>query len=320
MSIRKYWPFGFVLIILITSANFISPRTLKHSMKVRVASKGIPEHGLALIGPADSSFKNSLTAALGRSNAGISETESLFSVFVMNSSRRSVVAYHLTWNLVDASGRTVYHQRSFKDPLFLMEYRKTQGRNLEGHSIGPESERLISLVPLLTDISHREEGIGGGFFEGATSTDVGSIKRSLQKRNTRELANRLIEDLNQLVSVTVYLDGAFFDDGTFVGPDESQFFSKVKAQVDARHDLYEQIQDMFSSKKPPEKILQYVANFANMPRRPLGGDASPSQFYDFFRTLYAQELSRIWRISGKEAASSFVEAAISKPWASLKKL
>jgi hypothetical protein len=175
------------------------------------------------------------------------------------------------------------------------------------------------LVPLLTDIRHREESIGGGFFERANSTDVDSIKRSLQERNTKELANRVIEDLNQLVSITVYLDGAFFDDGTFVGPDESQFFSKVKAQVDARHDLYEQIHDMFSSKKSPERILKYVANFANMPRRPLGGDASPSQFYDFFRTFYAQELSRIWKISGEEAASSFVKVVISKPWASLRK-
>jgi hypothetical protein len=126
MSIRKYWPLAFVLIILFTSANFISLRALKHSMKVKVTSKGIPEHGLALIGPADSSFKNSLAAALGRSTDGISETESLLSVLLMNSSRRSVVAYHLTWNFVDASGKTVYHQRSFKDPLFLRKSRRVE--------------------------------------------------------------------------------------------------------------------------------------------------------------------------------------------------
>lgn len=319
MSIRKYWPFAFVLITLITSANFITPRNVKHSMKVRVTSKGIPEYGLALIGPADSSFKNSLAAALGRSNSEISEEERMFSVFVRNSTGRSVIAYHLTWSLVDASGKTVYHQRSFKDPLFLMENR-TQGQNLEGYSIGPKSERLISLVPLLTDIHHPGAGIGGGFFEGSSSADTDSLRRMLEERNTKQLANKLSKDQDHIVSVAVYLDGVFFDDGTFVGPDESQFFLKVKAQVDARHDLYERIQNMFSSEKPPEKILKYVTNFANMPRPPLGGDSSPSQFYDFFTKLYAHEISRIWKASGQEAVSRFVEAALGKPWTSLRKV
>lgn len=320
MSIRKYWLFAFVLIILITSVNLISPRTRKHSMNVRVSSRGIPEHGLLLIGPTDLSFKENLSAALGESSDEISETAKLLSAVVMNSSQHSVVAYHLSWKLVDVDGKTVSHERSYKDPTSLMEHRRTQGQRSEGDSIGPGSSRLLSLVPFLTDMRHPQGSIGGGVLERADTTDTDSVIRALQVRNTKELASRFAENLDRIVSITASLDGAFFDDGTFVGPDESQFFSKLKAQVDARYDLYERIQSMFSSKKASQKILQYVANFANMPRVHLGHDSFPNQFYDFYKRFYAQEISRIWSISGPESASRFVMTAISEPWASLKKL
>lgn len=318
MSIRRYWLFPFVLIILITSVSFISPSIRKHSMNVSVRSKGIPEYGLFLIGPADPLFEKNISAAL--SNTEISETEKLLSAFVMNSSQRSVVAYHLRWTLVDANGKTQSHERSYKDPNLLMAYRKMQGLTSEGYSIGPESTHLISLVPFVSDVHHPQESIGGTWFDQANTTDIDSVKRALQDHNTKELATRLMDSFGHIVSITVSLDGAFFDDGSFAGPDESQFFSKVKAQLDARYDLYRKVRDMVSSKKPFDKIHQYVRDAANMPRVPLGRDSSPDQFYDFFMRFYAQEISRIWSKSGPASAGRFVETAIREPWTTLKKL
>ena len=319
MRIKKYWIFAFLLIILATSTNFISPREGKQPMNVRVSSKGIPEHGLSLIGPTDPSFETHLSTALGDTSAGISKNAKLLSTVIMNSSERVVVAYNIKWNLVDINGKTVSHERSYKDPSLLMGTRRPTGPNSESNSIKPESSRLISLVPTLTDTRSAEGSIGGLVLERVEPAENESVKRALMERNTDYLANKLANNLEQVVSVTVSLDGAFFDDGTFVGPDETQFFSKVKAQLDAKYDLHNRIKKMFSSGKPPEKVLQYINNFANMPRGHLGGDSSPSQFYDFFMRIYAQEISRIWGVSGHESVARFVETSTSAPWASLRK-
>jgi hypothetical protein len=307
-----------VLIILITSINFISLRKEKRSMDVTVNSKGIPEHGLFLIGPTESLFEKNLSAAQRERSSEFSQSAKLLSAVVMNSTQRSVVAYHLKWNLVYLSGKAVSHERSYADPTLLMENARKRGQNPEGNSIGPESTRLVSLVPFLSD-SQSHGSIGGVFLQPVPAAGIDSVKRAFQDQNPGELMNHLSENLNQVAGVEVALDGAFFDDGTFVGPDESQFFSKLKAQVDARHDLYKHIQKMFTAMKPPQRILQYVTDLANKPRIHLRGDSSPNQFYAFFTKFYAQEISRIWSKSGQESVSHFVQRAISEPWPSLKK-
>jgi hypothetical protein len=84
MSGRKYWPFALVLIILITSINFISLRKEKRSMDVTVNSKGIPEHGLFLIGPTESLFEKNLSAAQRERSSEFSQSAKLLSAVVRN--------------------------------------------------------------------------------------------------------------------------------------------------------------------------------------------------------------------------------------------
>jgi hypothetical protein len=308
-----------ILITLITSVNFISPRGRKNSMHVTVTSKGVPEQGLFLVGPSDVSFAKHLSAALADESSKIPDTAKLLSVFVENSTSHTVVAYHLKWELIDADGRSTSHQRSYKEPLSLME-NWNQDQHFEGESIAPGSSRLISLIPFITDTRGPGGSIGGGILERTEKRDVEVMKRALQERNTQELANKFSNSLDRVVKITVSLDGAFFDNGTFVGPDETQFFSKFEAQITARYDLHNRIQKMLLSNKPSQKILQYVSEIADAPREHLGSDSPPIKFNDFYRRLYAQEISRIWNSSGQESVSRFVGASISRQWASLKKL
>src|SRR6185369_4668504 len=149
MGTRRYWLFPFILIILIASASFILPNTRKRSVDITVISKGIPSHGVLLLASGDPSFEKNLSAAL--SNADISETEKLLSAFVINSSQRSVVAYNVRWTLADVNGKTVSHERIYKDLSLLMEHRDKQARDSEGFSIAAGSTRLISLIPFLSN-------------------------------------------------------------------------------------------------------------------------------------------------------------------------
>jgi len=47
--------------------------------------------------------------------------------------------------------------------------------------------------------------------------------------------------LSESVKVIVSIDGVLFADGTFVGPDSQGYFGSLKAEIDARRDLVEEI-------------------------------------------------------------------------------
>jgi len=201
-----------------------------------------------------------------------------------------------------------------------MEHRDKQARDSEGFSIAAGAARLISLIPFVSDAHQPQDNIGGAWFVHTAAEDADSTKHALLNRNTKELGTKMIRDFDHIAGITVSLDGAFFDDGTFVGPDETQFFSKVKAQMDARYELYRRVQQMLFSQVPSHKILRYVTDLANVPRVPLGHNSSADEFYDFFKRFYAQEISRIWNKSGEDSAGQYVANSLSKPWATLKRL
>lgn len=315
---RRYWPLALILVIL-TSISFISHAKRNRLVDITVTVKGIPEHGLILIGRGDPSFEQDLSSARPDRGRELPQAAKVLTAVLANSTHLAVVGYHLKWNFVHTSGKVTSQEQSDIDPTLLMEHRWKERQNYGGSAIGPESTRLVSVVPFLNG-NQANGALGGMFLPSVSTVDVDSVKRAIQDRNTGELANNLIDNLAHVVSVTVSIDGAFFEDGTFVGPDENQFFLKVKAQVDARHDLYGHLQKMVSANKPHQKILQYATDLANAPRVHLGRDSTPSQFYDFFRSLYGQEIMRMWNKVGEEAVLHRIEKAMREPWPSLRKL
>lgn len=55
--------------------------------------------------------------------------------------------------------------------------------------------------------------------------------------------------------MTVIADGIFFDDGTFIGPDTTDFFTEVKAQMDARRELLSEIRDELKAGKKADEVF-----------------------------------------------------------------
>lgn len=320
---RRHLLFPLIVFILIASLSFIPSRAGKGVMNTKITLKDISRHGLLLIGPTSPSFNENLFLALGARSAEIPDKAKLLSVFVKNSSQNAVVAYSLKWELVDANGKIITHERIYKEPTLLMENRTTQDqRSIDtgGDSIKPGASRFISLVPMLTDTRLGQGSIGGGFFGPMNADEIDSVRHAVQNRDTTVITNKLTEGMEGIIRVTVSIDGAFFEDGTFVGTDKSGFFSKTKAHLDARYDLYTDVLTMSRSKKSSSKILQHLTNFANVAGFNIKSDSPPSQFYDFYKMLYAREISRVWTVSGEQVALRYVESSLSKPWAFLRKL
>lgn len=324
---------AFILFTVIGTLFLHGGRIL--AMDIHFNVKDLPEHGLRIILPTDPSFDVSLA-----SKTLPNVSPDLFrplSVFVQNTAQKSAVAYMLRWEFTYTNGKTVHYDHHFASPAFLMEAWES-GKHIEhqGYNINPNSIKLFSLIP---PEKNDQRAIGGysGFAMNQSEESQG-----LDEKNSRERSiNALAEELTHVTSITVSIDGTFFDDGTFVGPDNTNFFAKFKAQYDARRDLYNEILHRFQSKESGDKIFEYVEGLS---RGDVKAESTMSiadvysskdvtdsndvksvtysiaREYNNLRRMYARELVRHIQRVGTEKAIETIQSRVAKPWAPLRKL
>jgi len=318
--VRKRLIIGLFLLIpfMLPTIHVLQPVKL-YAMNIEIRIKDLPQHGLSLISVTDPSFEMQLSAALPKNIPDNSlDAFKYLSVFLKNSAQRPLVAYQLKWEMVSTNGRVSSYYRTFADPLLLMENSNSNeqsAKRASGQTILPNSMRILSVVPISS-----ESGLGGLAISSTGREEAESIKRAAQQRELAEVLSIYISKLKDIISVTVSIDGAFFDDGTFVGPDESDFFAQFKAHRDARYDLYKNVSAMYRSKELRSQLLSYLTKLTNEHISSPNPRSSPAEHYAFFKRLYADELLRILKTSGENGIVNFVEPSLSKPWISPRKL
>jgi len=138
--------------------------------------------------------------------------------------------------------------------------------------------------------------------------------------------------LTEATSVTVSVDLVFFEDGTFVGDDKSNFFDKVKADIDAQYDLYTEVAVAQNEGKMLDEIFARVGEVAAAKQR--SKDWNPSiesqggkqrsdeaastarrysDEYDRAKASYAQELMGMRDALGAKEAISQKMQILEKP-------
>jgi hypothetical protein len=140
------------------------------------------------------------------------------------------------------------------------------------------------------------------------------------KLEATEELNRLREELAQYTNITVSLDGAFFDDGTFVGPDSTGFFAKVEAMQNARYDLLSSVKKNIDQGRPPDEVFRNLKEIENGPAPDLSSSSSPTDYYSAFRKATAAELLRVRETSGDAKPVERVMQKLRKPWPVLRKV
>jgi len=118
--------------------------------------------------------------------------------------------------------------------------------------------------------------------------------------------------------ISVSIDGAVFEDGAVVGPDETGFFSSVQTEMTAKDDLYREFLDMLNAGKPDADV---EARLAELTGNKLGLSlrSPPEEQYKGFKSMYAPVISRVWHDLGRQGALDFLNARLSHPWATLYK-
>jgi hypothetical protein len=315
----------FVLLILIaaltlTSEGFNHLRRVQ-AVNVQINIKDLPEHNLKLTGPSDPSFNGRVTAMLKGKPNPLVEALKPFSVFLKNTGNKTVVAYYIKWEKVRADGTVVTSGITGINPTPLMDGGKPGLEylsNSSGQAIKPNAAKFISTVFALDEEETSSESIFGLM---GGSPDQGAIDQLQQTGQPDEQAmlNILTTELQSYSNITISIDGVFFEDGTFVGPNSTQFFEKVQANVNAKRDLLEEIAFDMQRHRNIEEIFSEVEQLANSPDDLKNPVVTPTEHYNYYKKIYAKEILQMRKaLTDKPAILTALEP-LRRSWKTLKK-
>jgi hypothetical protein len=309
-----------LVVMLIISTGLFLINGGVQAVGVQVNVKDLPEHGLKMISPSDPAFNGRMSALLnGKPNAFI-ERMKPYSVFLVNSGHKTVVAYQLKWEIIRTDGSVVSRKAAYSNPRALMDGGVVGQEKLsvsEGYALRVNSARLISLA---FSLDEAQGGTIGGYAGGyADPGKVDQLKQLMRDNNPAAIAAAIAEELETYRSITVSLDGAFFDDGTFVGPDTTQFFAQVQAQLDAKRELLEEIAFALNHKKSHDDIYAGIEEIAKSQDVLITSTASSTDFYRYYKKVYAQEILSMRRAMDANKAIQLALQPLHRRWPRLTK-
>jgi hypothetical protein len=248
-------PIIVVLIVLILSVGF-SRYNEKDMKEVQLSiANSTQKYNINVIGTSDPSFDsllNEYTDNVSR-NAPLILAARPLALFIKNDSDHDVIGISLRWKFSKFNGEV---------------------REVPQFQINPGA--LIGLKPRDPFMIGKTSLINRGtvqFFSYFVSSVQQEIKfENMRKRNPNISYRRettlgdidlmgkdtIVQKgklLDQISTVTVSLDGVFFENGIFVGRDENLFFDFMRGQIEARKDLLKKIADANKAQVTDQEIL-----------------------------------------------------------------
>lgn len=272
-----------LIIVTTISAGFISSK-ITENMPIRINAKDLPEYGLVIVKPSDPAFDSMAADYLGGMSSDEIERLKPFSVFIKNNENKIVVAYAIIWEATEANGKKTAYKKYISNSSALTDkedFFEALPRTNLNDIIRPGEVLLVSLLP--------EKNTGGGTGYGA------QLSQNQLEQNPQNLALQL---LTKYTDLTISIDGVFFEDGTYVGPDTTHFFEKMNAQVEAKREMTAYIAENLKLKKPPDEIFKVIEDKANDTSIRFN-DGSPADYYKYFTKVFATEFHQMRKTLGE---------------------
>jgi hypothetical protein len=198
-------------------------------VKAQIQAIGLPGEGIALLSAHDADFGQALDKVSPglRSRADFAPHVAQ-SVMIVNRSSHAIAGYALQWQITTRQGNVLTHNQEFLEPpAFDVGHRLHYG-------ILPHT--LVLVTPYFAWNETMLKGL-----EKATST-------------TKIPDEGLSQKLENAASVSVSLDGVFYEDGEFVGADHSLFFEHTRHQLEAQRQIAEFLSRALSEGQSPESL------------------------------------------------------------------
>lgn len=271
------------------------PMNQMHNLTVN----SLPDHSIFIIDRSDTAFEKLFSAQVNVPQ-DMEDDIKRFSVFITNNSNRAIAAYIVKWEFLQPNGRVINDYRGYSQ--------------LKLSAIGTDD-----LHPALTSRSSRLLSLINGVASATKLLNPPSLipedKRGYIKNNLNNEISHLTKKLEKSVSWSVTLDSVLFTDGTLVGTDTHGYFEELKAQLEGRQDMFQEVLNIISNETPERTYadaFKHAEEIIGSGVPPLSGFAA-SDFYKRSKGLAAQEiLTRRSRL-GEQQAIEFVKNALSKP-------
>jgi hypothetical protein len=277
---------------------------------IRVHSRDLPEEGLVIVRPSDASFSAKFAKEMEGQSQSTANLVQPFSVFLENRSEQTVVAYMIQWCFTRSDGANDCYRKAFVAPRALMDGAKgTAEDEARSGTVKPNSSVFLSLI----------SPDGRGSFRVRVPTTREEAEK-IKQGATPDLTQRVQAELARYTDVVVTIDGAFFDDGSFVGDDVSGFFDQINAQVKAKYDLLSEVKT--ESDKPQrthEEIFHHVEDAASQNPLPISPQSNAADHYSYYKQFYAHQILSSRQILGDEKALQRSLGEIKKAWPTLRK-
>jgi len=255
--------------------------------------KDLPNYGLTLLSSQDHFFEKLLTSVLG--NETTPETDSLkpYTVILRNNSTKILVAYSLRWEYTNPDGRRIHVDYSDGDIARLMDG-SARKATTDYYKAGPtlEPNSLVIVTPSI-----------------ALKTNSGSRERASDP-NYKDVLRRLNSRFSQARDISVTVDGAVFEDGTFVGPNATHLFEKFGAELRAEQQLTEQVVLAANQNRSMGDVVREIqASLPNStPQLYFAPDGTLSGYDEYYRYQYASRFASIYRNSGERSALEWAQS------------
>jgi len=256
------------------------------TMGIRIHAKDLTEYGLTIVRPSDPEFETVARASIKDLSKEELELLRPLSVGIKNNTSKAVVAHSVVWAGTTHEGATKLYNVTYANSEFFTdrdEFVRTVTGNLN-MTIEPGKALLLTLVTL------RRGGPGGGGGGSRDSQDTISNEQTSENESLSSSLTALRSEIMSYADITVSIDGVFFEDGTFVGPDTLGFFDRMKGQVEAKRDLRNFISQSLASKKAESEIYEEIERLALLDVKGPSGQTTLAEHKNYFTRFFAQLL------------------------------
>ncbi|MCW5959763.1 MAG: hypothetical protein KIS76_06335 [Pyrinomonadaceae bacterium] len=257
-----------------------------------VVKNDLQKYGIEIIASTDPNFESELTQYIGSENSLISLVESAkpFTFFIKNNSSKEIVGVSLRWKFSDLKGQNHEIPQSEANPGVLMGIKPLDPK-MKGKTglINSKATKFFTyfkdmIGPQITIANIRINNPSNQNDHSIDSNQKGHLILNSQKE-------RLLSENNDF---SVSIDGIVFDDGSFVGADQNLFFNMLSAQIQARKDILNSLNEASLTGKESTEILDDIlsrtynvsANFAEIK----SGNLTPEQVTDYSYRTYLKNL------------------------------
>jgi hypothetical protein len=267
-----------VILILLTKRTSALPQTFN--------KRDLSQHGLVLVRHTEPEFQRLKTML---TNGAIDETQQPY-VFIKNLSSKRVIAYTLKWELTKDDGRIIFKTRmNCREDILLGNEPPNDSPDMT--LLRPQKARVFSLFAYADGFEVSLSNTSNSVADAEKGEDLS------QALNTTGILASKTSELAHTTAITVSVDAALFDDGTFVGPNTTHYFERLQAQLGSKQDLVKELMKQYQDGKKPDDIVSYVeaesTSLKKSARSKRTLDPTFEELYNSYREQYCDQILRI---------------------------